>query len=92
MDSLDGSSRQGHRLLQLGMLLFLFALIVGLVMPALAVPRLGLSTHLLGIMQGIFLMVLGVLWPRLRLTRVMGRESRQHENMGEVRWLQGMTP
>jgi hydroxylaminobenzene mutase len=73
MDTSEWSRRQGHRLLQLGILLFLFALLVGLVVPTFAVPRLGLSTHLLGIMQGIFLMVIGVVWPRLRVTRVMSR-------------------
>lgn len=73
MDASDSSRRQGHRLIQLGMLLFLFALLVGLVVPAFAVPRLGLATHLLGIMQGLFLMIVGVLWPRLRLTRLMAR-------------------
>ncbi|HEX8985117.1 MAG TPA: hypothetical protein VF767_06795, partial [Bryobacteraceae bacterium] len=60
-------------MLQLGILLFLFALLVGLAVPRFAAPRLGLSTHLLGIMQGIFLMVIGVLWPRLWIPRAMGR-------------------
>jgi len=69
MDAPDESLRQGHRLLQAGMLLFLFALLVGLAVPRFAVPRLGLSAHLLGIMQGLFLMLTGVLWPQLRLTR-----------------------
>ena len=55
------------------MLLFLLALFVGLAVPRFAVPRLGLSTHLLGIMQGIFLMVVGLLWPRLRLTPGLAR-------------------
>jgi hydroxylaminobenzene mutase len=73
MDTSDWSRRQGHRLLQSGFLLFLLALLVGLVVPRFAVPRLGLSTHLLGIMQGIFLMVIGSLWPRLLLTRAMAR-------------------
>ena len=73
LDTPEWSRRQGHRLLQFGVLLFLFALLVGLVLPTFAVPRLGLSTHLLGLMQGLFLVVLGVLWPRLRLTRMMGR-------------------
>lgn len=73
MDTSDWSRRQGHRLLQVGMLLFLLALLVGLAVPTFSVPRLGLSTHLLGIMQGIFLMAIGVLWPRLRVTRLMGR-------------------
>lgn len=69
----DWPRRQGHRLLQLGILLFLFSLLVGLFVPAFAIPRLGLSTHLLGIMQGVFLLTLGVVWPRLRVTRGTGR-------------------
>jgi hydroxylaminobenzene mutase len=72
-DTPDWPLRQGHRLVQLGILLFLFALLVGLAVPTFAVPRLGLSTHLLGIMQGTFLMVTGLVWPRLRLTRVTAR-------------------
>jgi hydroxylaminobenzene mutase len=73
MDTSNGSLRQGHHLLQAGILLFLFALLVGLAVPKFAVPRLGLSAHLLGIMQGIFLMVTGLLWPKLKLTRAMSR-------------------
>jgi hydroxylaminobenzene mutase len=73
MDTLDWSIRQGHRLLQVGIVLFLLALLVGLAVPRFAVPRLGLSTHLLGILQGIFLMVAGLLWPRLRLSRISSR-------------------
>lgn len=63
------SKRHGHRLLQVGMLLFFLALFVGLAVPKFALPRLALSTHLLGIMQGTFLLVAGSLWPRLNLTR-----------------------
>src|ERR1700720_2071774 len=73
MDTAERSRRQGHRLIQVGMLVFLLALLVGLAVPTFAVPRLGLSTHLLGITQGTFLMVVGALWPRLRLTRVIAR-------------------
>lgn len=40
-------------------------------MPRFAAPRLGLSVHLLAIMQGLFLSVIGSLWPRLRLRRAM---------------------
>jgi hydroxylaminobenzene mutase len=68
MDTSDQASRQGRHLLQGGILLFLFALLVGLLIPKFAVPRLGLSVHLLGIMQGTFLAVLGLLWPKLKLT------------------------
>ena len=69
----DPKLRQGHRLLQLGMLVFLFALIVGVAVPTFTVPRLGLSTHLLGIMQGLFLAVSGLLWPRLKLAPAVMR-------------------
>jgi hydroxylaminobenzene mutase len=41
--------------------------------PHFAVPRIGLSAHLLGIMQGLFLMVMGLVWPRLRLGRALLR-------------------
>jgi (hydroxyamino)benzene mutase len=69
MDTSTGSSRQGRLLLRAGTVLFLFALLVGLAVPHFAVPRLGLSAHLLGLMQGLFLMVAGLVWPRLELTR-----------------------
>ena len=75
MDTSNWLSRQGHRLLQLGVLIFLIALLVGLAVPKFAVPRLGLSAHLIGIMQGLFLMVAGLLWPRLQLTRAMARAA-----------------
>ena len=65
--------RQGHRLLQAGATLFLLALFVGIAIPAFAVPRLGLSTHLLGITQGIFLLALGLVWPRLALAPAKAR-------------------
>jgi len=68
MDNPERSRRDGHRLLQVGGLLFLLGLLVGLGVPRFTVPRLALSTHLLGIMQGTFLMVAGLLWPKLRFT------------------------
>lgn len=73
MDESDWMPHQAHRLLQVGILLFLSALFIGLAVPAFAVPRLALSAHLLGIMQGIFLMVTGLLWSRLRFTKSMSR-------------------
>jgi hydroxylaminobenzene mutase len=62
--------RQGHRLIQVGVSLFLAALLTGLVVHKLPLPRLALSAHLLGITQGTFLAVVGLLWPRLRLGRI----------------------
>jgi len=69
----DSRAQDGHHLLRVGIVLFLFALLVGLGVPRFAVPRLGLSTHLLGLMQGTFLLVAGSLWPKLTLTRAVSR-------------------
>lgn len=66
MGQQTASARQGHRLIQIGMALFLGALLVGVAVPAFRVPRLGLSTHLLALTQGLFLMILGLFWERLR--------------------------
>jgi len=67
MDMSGISSRHAQRLVQVGVLLFLCALFVGLAVSRFAVPRVGLSVHLLGLLQGLFLMVMGLLWPRLML-------------------------
>jgi hydroxylaminobenzene mutase len=67
-DSSDRLPRHAQRLLQAGALLFLLALFVGLGIPGFTVPRLALSAHLLGLMQGTFLIAVGLLWPRLGLT------------------------
>jgi len=56
------------RLLFFGMVMFLLGLLVGLLVPMLANPRMGLSAHLEGLMNGIFLMVLGLIWSKLVLS------------------------
>jgi len=70
-EGIDGAGgrrrRDGHRLLQTGAFLFLLGLGVGFGVPAFRIPRLALSTHLLGITQGTFLMVVGLAWSRLRV-------------------------
>ena len=60
--------RTGRRLLQLGVLLFLLGLLVGFAVPSLANQRMGLSSHLEGVMNGIFLMAVGSIWPKLVLS------------------------
>lgn len=67
MSSTGAGAARGHRLLQLGVLLFLLGLLVGFAVPALANPRMALASHLEGVMNGIVLLVLGLLWPRLAL-------------------------
>jgi hydroxylaminobenzene mutase len=65
--------RQGHRLLQLGVALFLFTSFEGFVIPYLAVPNLGRSVHTLSAFVGVLLIVLGLLWPRLDLGATAAR-------------------
>lgn len=67
MDAGMAQRRTGHRLIQLGVALFLLGLLTGFVIPLLENPRAGLTSHLEGIMNGMFLMLLGLVWPRLRL-------------------------
>jgi (hydroxyamino)benzene mutase len=66
-------SRQGHRLLQLGVALFLFAALEGFVIPALPVPRLGLSVHSLAALQGVMFLALGLVWPKLKVGATQSR-------------------
>ena len=60
-------------MLRSGVVLVVFALLVGLAIPALAVPRLGVAAHVNGVVGGLALLVLGLLWPHLRLgSRALG--------------------
>ncbi len=62
-----------QRLFQVGIALFLAAVLLGLFIPRFAVPRLALAAHLIGLLQGIFLVVIGLLWPRLDLAPFQSR-------------------
>ncbi|KTD61156.1 hypothetical protein [Legionella spiritensis] len=62
-----------RKLLWFGVLLFLLGLITGFATPFMKNPRMGLSSHLEGLMNGMFLILLGIIWPHLRLTgRILG--------------------
>ena len=73
MNSSNMLSRQSHRLLQIGVALFLFASLEGFVIPVLPVPRLGLSVHTLSATEGLTLLGLGLLWQRLQFGVTMSR-------------------
>jgi (hydroxyamino)benzene mutase len=59
--------RQGHRLIQIGVLLFLLTCIEGFFVQSFASPKLGRSVHTLAGFEGVVLITLGLIWPRLRL-------------------------
>ncbi|MDG4881786.1 hypothetical protein [Mesorhizobium sp. WSM4884] len=73
MDASSTLSRQGHRLLQIGVALLLFSSFEGFAIPYLAAPRLGLSAHTLSALQGVLLLALGLVWSKLNLGTAMSR-------------------
>lgn len=68
---MNGSDRS-RQLLRAGFFLFLLGLLTGLAIPIFENPRMGLSAHLSGVLNGFFLILLGLSWERLRL---VGRAS-----------------
>jgi hydroxylaminobenzene mutase len=75
MNASDIVARQGHRMLQIGVALFVFSGLEGFVIPALPVPRLGLSVHTLSALQGVITLVLGLVWPKLTLGPAASRTA-----------------
>jgi hydroxylaminobenzene mutase len=59
---------KGQSLLALGVVLFMLGLLSGFAIQAMANPRMGLAGYLEGVMNGTFLMVVGVAWVRLNLS------------------------
>lgn len=68
MKNVNEMKKQAGSLLFAGFLLFLLGLITGLIVPAFANPRLGVSSHIEGVLNGIFLIVLGLVWHQLALS------------------------
>lgn len=59
---------QGQRLLQIGIVLFLYSSLDGFAIPFFASPRIGLSVHTLSALQGVMLLAIGLLWTKLRFS------------------------
>lgn len=66
-------SRQGHRLLQIGVALLLFTSFEGFAVPYFASPNLGRSVHTLSGFTAALLLAMGLMWPRLRLQATQSR-------------------
>src|SRR2546430_14773303 len=66
-------SRQGHRLLQLGVALFLVSSFEGFVISGFAAPRLGFSPYSLMALLGVLFIAMGLLWPKLHLVIAASR-------------------
>jgi (hydroxyamino)benzene mutase len=65
---MESTQKQSNSLLQIGVLLFTMALLTGFGMPFYASPRLGLSSHLAGVMNGMFLLIMGIIWHKIQLS------------------------
>ena len=62
------SEDAGRSMMWHGVFLFLLGLLTGFVIPALTSPRLGLSAHMEGLLNGMFLVLVGgVVWKELKL-------------------------
>jgi hydroxylaminobenzene mutase len=62
------NKQQTRKLIFWGVFLFFLGLVAGLFIPLMANPRMGLTTHLEGVLNGIFLIVLGLIWNRIALS------------------------
>src|SRR5713226_9196691 len=55
-------------LIRHGMLVFLLGLLTGTVVPWLTNPRMGVAAHVGGVMSGMFLILVGLLWEQIKLS------------------------
>ena len=60
--------QQSNKLIFFGVLLLFLGLLVGVFIPVIANPRMALSSHLEGITNGFFLIILGLIWNKLDLS------------------------
>ena len=67
----DTQAKHANQLIFLGLILFLFGLTAGLFVQHMKNPRIGLSAHLEGVMNGMFLILLGLIWKRLALSKAL---------------------
>ncbi|MBN2805857.1 MAG: hydrogenase [Prolixibacteraceae bacterium] len=68
MDNSTLQKQLSNKLLYSGVLLFLLGLITGLIVPILANPRMGVSSHIEGVLNGMFLIILSLIWSKIRLS------------------------
>ena len=73
MDAPIQLTRQGQRLLQIGIVLLLFSSFEGFAIPYLGSQRIALSVHTLSALQAVLLLALGLLWPKLALGSTSSR-------------------
>lgn len=65
----DAIDAMNIHLFRYAFILILLSLIGGLFVPLMAIPRLGLSAHTIGILSGVLLIAIGAIWQHFRLSR-----------------------
>ena len=60
-----------RKLIAAGAILFLLGLLTGFVIPGFVNPRMGLASHLEGVMNGTFLIALGAAWSYILLSSLL---------------------
>lgn len=68
MENSNLKDYQSNKLIFLGVLLFLFGLIIGLLVPIFENPRMGVSSHIEGVLNGMLLVILGLIWYKINLS------------------------
>ena len=63
--------QQANKLVFLVLILFILGLLIGLFVQNMTNPRMALAAHLEGIMNGMFLIILGFIWNRLILSKTV---------------------
>lgn len=59
---------QSNKLIFWGVFLFFLGLIIGLLVPIFANPRMGLSSHIEGVLNGMLLIIIGLIWHKVDLS------------------------
>lgn len=67
MNTISRQNQYADKLIFLGVFLFLLGLIIGLCIPIMTNPRMGLTAHLEGVMNGMFVVILGLIWGKILL-------------------------
>lgn len=64
-----------QQLLIWGTVMFLLGLLIGVAIPALPNPRMGVSVHTTGLQSGLTLWALGLMWPHISLSPALLRTT-----------------
>ncbi len=68
---MNNKAAVSRKIIRYGILLFLLGLLTGFAMPVFENSRMGLSSHLEGVMNGMFLVLLGLIWEKLSLSEML---------------------